>query len=74
MLGSSRGGFNAKEMVKALQAKGINQLYIIGGDGTHRGILALQKELREQQVQISIVGVPKTVDNDIPFIDRSFGF
>jgi 6-phosphofructokinase 1 len=36
--------------------------------------LALQKELRAQNVQISVVGIPKTVDNDIPFIDRSFGF
>ena len=53
---------------------GINQLYIIGGDGTHRGILALQKELRAQNIQVSMCGVPKTIDNDIPFIDRSFGF
>ncbi len=36
--------------------------------------MALQKELRAQNCQISIVGIPKTVDNDIPFIDRSFGF
>lgn len=42
-LGSSRGGFHAEEMVKALMKKGINQLYVIGGDGTHRGIHALYK-------------------------------
>jgi len=46
ILGSSRGGFKGAEIVEALKAKGVNQLYCIGGDGTHRGIMALQKELR----------------------------
>ena len=41
ILGSSRGGFNGKEIIKALKTRGINQLYVIGGDGTHRGINAL---------------------------------
>lgn len=61
-------------MIKALQDKGINQLYVIGGDGTHRGIANLQAQLREKKVRMSICGVPKTIDNDIPLIDRSFGF
>jgi len=42
ILGSSRGGFNAKEIIKAIIKKEINQLYIIGGDGTHKGILELE--------------------------------
>jgi 6-phosphofructokinase 1 len=42
ILGSSRGGFDGPKMIKALQEKGINQLYVIGGDGTHRGINNLQ--------------------------------
>ncbi len=50
MLGSSRGGFQADKMIEALKKMGINQLYIIGGDGTHRGVLALQKELRSQMI------------------------
>ena len=74
ILGSSRGGFDAEKMIEALQAKGINQLYLIGGDGTHRGIAQLQKKLREKNICISISGIPKTIDNDIPLIDRSFGF
>ena len=61
-------------LVVLIDTIGVNQLYIIGGDGTHRGVLALQKELRAQNVQVSISGIPKTIDNDIPFIDRSFGF
>lgn len=63
-------------MIEALKSRGINQLYVIGGDGTHRGINALQNEIRQQHpdYRLSICGIPKTIDNDIPLIDRSFGF
>lgn len=76
ILGSSRGGFKAAEIIENLKKRGINQLYLIGGDGTHRGIEALNKELREnhKDYRLSICGVPKTIDNDISLIDRSFGF
>lgn len=47
---------------------------MIGGDGTHRGIAVLAEEMKRRKLEISIVGVPKTIDNDIPFIDKSFGF
>lgn len=49
-------------------------MYIIGGDGTHRGIDALMKRATERKLIISFVGIPKTIDNDIPIIDYSFGF
>ena len=74
MLGSSRGGFNADKILDGLIKKGINQVYIIGGDGTHRGINELIKRATERRVVISFVGIPKTIDNDIPIIDYSFGF
>lgn len=61
-------------MVDALHKKGITQLYVIGGDGTHRGMNLLQEALRAKNIRISICGIPKTIDNDIPFIDKSFGF
>ncbi len=54
--------------------KGINQVYIIGGDGTHRGINALTQLAEEKGLAISFAGIPKTIDNDIPLIDASFGF
>ena len=57
-----------------IQARGINQVYIIGGDGTHRGINELIKRAIERRMVISFVGIPKTIDNDIPIIDNSFGF
>ena len=49
-------------------------VFVIGGDGTHRGVLALQKEIARRNQKIVICGVPKTIDNDIPVIDKSFGF
>lgn len=76
ILGSSRGGFDGPKMVAAMKKRGINQLYVIGGDGTHRGINVLQNLIRETEkdYRLSICGIPKTIDNDIPLIDRSFGF
>lgn len=73
-LGSSRGGFDAKVIIDACKERGINQLYIIGGDGTHRGIYRLYEYATENKDKISICGIPKTIDNDIPIIDKSFGF
>ncbi len=73
-MGSSRGGFDCKKIMDAVMEKGINQLYVIGGDGTHRGILELCKEAEVRRADISVIGIPKTIDNDIPVIDKSFGF
>ncbi len=74
ILGTSRGGFDGPKIVEALNNKGINMMYLIGGDGTHRGIMALGNELKKTNTKIIIAGIPKTIDNDIPLIDRSFGF
>lgn len=74
ILGSSRGGFDGNKITDALVAKGINQVYLIGGDGTHKGIIALSEEISRRGLLIGIVGLPKTIDNDIPIIDKSFGF
>lgn len=74
ILGSSRGGFDADKILNGLQERGINQVYVIGGDGTHRGCNALIQRAIERKMLISFVGIPKTIDNDIPLIDSSFGF
>jgi 6-phosphofructokinase 1 len=73
-LGSSRGGFDANKIIDACDARGINVLFIIGGDGTHRGILELVRTAAARRARIVIAGVPKTIDNDIPIIDKTFGF
>lgn len=74
MLGSSRGGFDADKILDSFVAQGVNQVYLIGGDGTHRGINVLIKRALERNIVISFAGIPKTIDNDIPLIDYSFGF
>ncbi len=75
ILGSGRGGgTHAKEIVDTLVHHGINMLFTIGGDGTQRGALRLTEEIARRGLSIAIVGVPKTIDNDLSFVERSFGF
>ena len=73
-LGSSRGGFDLDKIIGAIRRLGINQVYVIGGDGTHRGAEALLKGALQQDIPLAVVAIPKTIDNDIPSIDKSFGF
>jgi len=74
LLGTSRGSQDPAEVVDNLEANGINILFVIGGDGTIRGAMQLTAEIARRGLKIAVVGVPKTIDNDIHFIDRSFGF
>lgn len=74
-LGTSRGGGNRViEIADAIEALNMNMLFIIGGDGTQRGALEVAEEIETRGLKVSIVGVPKTVDNDLIFIQKSFGF
>lgn len=74
ILKSSRGGWDLQKISESIEAHNFSQIFIIGGDGTHRGITALVNEMSRQNKFVSIVGIPKTIDNDIPIIDKSFGF
>ncbi|TYI22116.1 hypothetical protein ES332_A06G082700v1 [Gossypium tomentosum] len=74
ILGTSRGGHDTSKIVDSIQDRGINQVYIIGGDGTQRGASVIFEEIRRRGLKVSVAGIPKTIDNDIPVIDRSFGF
>lgn len=73
-LGSSRGGQDVSVMVDTLEANNIDMLFAIGGDGTLKGVNALGEEISKRNAKISVVGIPKTIDNDIDLIDESFGF
>ena len=73
-LGTSRGGQDPREMVNTLERLGIGVLFVIGGDGTLRGAMTLGAEIEARKLPIGIVAIPKTIDNDIHFIDQSFGF
>jgi len=74
ILGSSRGEQDPERVVDTLEALGQDLLFVIGGDGTIRGAMQLGAEIAKRGLHIGVVGVPKTIDNDIHFIDRSFGF
>jgi 6-phosphofructokinase 1 len=74
VLGTSRGAQDAGEMVDCLEANGIGILFVLGGDGSMNGALSLSAEIARRGLRIGVIGVPKTIDNDVPFIDRSFGF
>ena len=74
VLGSSRGPQPVGEMVDTLERLGIQLLFTIGGDGTLSGAHSIVEEIRRRGLKIAVVGVPKTIDNDISFIDMSFGF
>ncbi len=74
MLGSSRGEQPIEEIVDSMERQSINQLYVIGGDGSLRATQAISEEVTNRGLKISVIGVPKTIDNDIAFVSRSFGF
>jgi len=74
ILASSRGGFDLEIILAYLKDNCIDQLYVIGGDGTHRGANKIARACIERDMNVSVVGIPKTIDNDVDIIDRSFGF
>ena len=74
ILGSSRGNQPVDVMVDTLVRMNINVLFCVGGDGTLRGASAIAAEVERRGLKISVVGIPKTIDNDLMFIGRSFGF
>lgn len=73
-LGSSRGQRDTKVMVNRLEALGVNILFVIGGDGSQRGAKDIYEETQRRGNQMAVIGVPKTIDNDLMFMDRSFGY
>jgi 6-phosphofructokinase 1 len=75
ILGSSRGyGNRPVDIVDSLERMGVNILFGIGGDGTQKGMLAIADEVKKRGLKIAVVGIPKTIDNDLSFIQKSFGF
>ena len=74
ILGSSRGQQPTDAMVDTLERMNINILFCIGGDGSLRCARDIAGEVKRRNLKISVVGIPKTIDNDLQFIGRSFGF
>ena len=74
ILGSSRGPQDPAEMVRTLEDLKVGILFAIGGDGTLRGAMKIGEEAARRGLAISVIGIPKTIDNDISYIQNTFGF
>jgi 6-phosphofructokinase 1 len=74
ILGSSRGNQDISHIVDTLEKMNIGILFTIGGDGTQRGAMAINEEARRRGIKLSVIGIPKTIDNDISYIQKTFGF
>lgn len=74
MLGSSRGPQDPEEIVDALERMNVSLLFMVGGDGTMKAASKVMAVIDKRGCKIAVVGVPKTIDNDISFVARSFGF
>ena len=74
ILKTSRGSQDTGEIVDTLVHYGVNILFTIGGDGTQRGARDVVEEVKKRGLPISVVGIPKTIDNDVNLLQRSFGF
>ncbi len=74
ILGSSRGPQDIGDMVDTLDDMKIDMLFVVGGDGTLKGSAEIAAEIQRRGLKKAVVGIPKTIDNDIMFLDKSFGF
>lgn len=74
ILGSSRGMMDVEKIVDTLDILNVSVLFCIGGDGTLKGAHAICQEIEKRKLKISVAGIPKTIDNDIDLIQKSFGF
>jgi len=75
ILGSSRGGGDRiSEIVDSIEMMNLSMLFTIGGDGTQKGALNIAEEITKRGLKTVVVGIPKTIDNDLSFIQKSFGF
>ncbi len=74
ILGSSRGPQSIPEMVDLLEEMKVDIFFVIGGDGTLRGAAEIAAEIKRRGLRKAVVGIPKTIDNDIMWLDKSFGF
>ncbi len=74
ILGTSRGPVDVCVAVDNLIRRGINMLFVVGGDGTQRGGRDLFQEAQKRGYPLAVVGIPKTIDNDVPYVSRTFGY
>lgn len=74
ILGSSRGGQDVVEIVDAIERLNLNIMFFIGGDGTLKAASAVAREIMTRSYKCAVIGIPKTIDNDINYVSKTFGF
>ncbi|MBN1306830.1 MAG: ATP-dependent 6-phosphofructokinase [Chitinispirillaceae bacterium] len=75
ILGSSRGGGeNIEALVDSIERMNLSLFFTIGGDGTQRGACRIAEEIERRKLKTAVIGIPKTIDNDLSFVQKSFGF
>ena len=74
LLGTSRGPVSADIVVDFLEQRGVSILFTVGGDGTQRGAHDIASEIQRRNLPIAIIGIPKTIDDDVQYVNRSFGY
>ncbi|MBQ7608070.1 MAG: ATP-dependent 6-phosphofructokinase [Desulfovibrionaceae bacterium] len=74
ILGSSRGPQDSEDIVDTMERCNINVLFVIGGDGTMKAAQKISQVVQSRGRKMAVIGIPKTIDNDINFIPQSFGF
>jgi len=74
ILGSSRGPQDIEAVIDSLERSNIGILFMVGGDGTLMATSKIADAVTRRELKISVIGIPKTIDNDIHLVSRSFGF
>ncbi|MBN2509754.1 MAG: ATP-dependent 6-phosphofructokinase [Spirochaetales bacterium] len=74
ILGTSRGNGAIADVCDAISRMNLNILFTIGGDGTQKGAFLIAEEMERRGQKLSVIGVPKTIDNDLSFVQKTFGF
>jgi 6-phosphofructokinase 1 len=74
ILGTCRGHFDDNKIRTFLQERQVKMVFVIGGDGSHRAAMKIHTICKEAKMECVVVGIPKTIDNDILYFDKTFGF
>lgn len=61
-------------IVENLARAGVTALALIGGNGTMAFLDAIAARARDSDSELRVVGIPKTIDNDIVAVDHTPGF
>lgn len=71
---SSDDDSDYKRITEVFKKYGITAFFYIGGNDSMDTVMKLDTYFRENHIDVKVVGVPKTIDNDLPLTDHTPGF